>query len=72
MSHSILDSADNIAWLREVHIRALPASCEFAILYGNEDSPIRVEAYDSAEPLYTDDFTVYERNDDGDLVEVRR
>ena len=39
------DAHDNMTWLTEVHLPIAAAGFECAILYGNEDSPERVELY---------------------------
>lgn len=43
---------DSIAWLFSEHIKE-PDTKEYnsAVVYGNEDSPIRIELYRSAAPL---------------------
>jgi hypothetical protein len=45
---------DSIAWAFEVHVRKPDDSrYQAAILYGNEDSPERIDFYFEAEPLVT-------------------
>lgn len=39
-----LDTPEDMKWLKEVHTK-LAAAYDRAILYGNEDSPSRVELY---------------------------
>ena len=52
-----LNSSDDIDWLFEVHLkssgltRSLYKSC---LLYGNEDSPSKVELYTTTEPTVFD------------------
>jgi len=39
------DNHDNMTWLAEVHLPIAAAGFECAILYGNEDSPEKVELF---------------------------
>ena len=68
MQQTTLDTSDDIAWLRDVHIPTLPLDCGFAILYGNEDWPERLECYACRDPLVTDTPTVYVADEDGTLT----
>ena len=54
MRTTILDTAEDIEWLRSTHCPTLPLEAKFAVLHGNEDSPDLIEWFDSAEPLHTD------------------
>jgi hypothetical protein len=51
---TFLSGDEDMTWLRDVHCPTLPAEYHSAILYGNEDSPERIEAYLSPDPLVTD------------------
>jgi hypothetical protein len=46
---------DSIAWAMEVHVKA-PDTGEFnfAVLFGNEDAPVRIEFYTQTEPKVMD------------------
>ena len=66
-----LDSAADMRWLVEVHLPATVKVGTFksAILYGNEDSPSRVELFKAKSPKVTDTCVVYQySNHDGRLV----
>jgi hypothetical protein len=47
-----LDTPEDIEWLRSTHVLTLPTDIQFAILYGNEDSPVKVEGWKSFNPHY--------------------
>jgi hypothetical protein len=61
---SVLNTAEELAWLAEVH--GVTSPCVAALLYGNEDAPWRVETYerDSVECAPA----VWIQNEAGDLV----
>ena len=45
---------DSIAWAFEVHVKAADRQeIQAGVLYGNEDSPERIEFFAEAEPLVT-------------------
>jgi hypothetical protein len=56
-----LDSFEDITWVQDVH--NVPADMRCVILYGNEDSPDRIEAWREIAPHYQapPDF-VYDRS----------
>ena len=51
---TFLNSAEDMQWLKDVHVRILPDNARSAIIFGNEDAPDSIEVYDSAQPLVTD------------------
>ena len=51
---AFLNTMDDIAWLREVHLFDLSKDCKSAMLYGNEDSPDQIECYLSKDPTIND------------------
>jgi hypothetical protein len=51
---TLLFRAEDMKWLREVHLPELPEEYKTAVLYGNEDCPLQIECYHSLEPLVTD------------------
>jgi len=56
-------------WLREVHIPQLYERARSAILHGNEDSPVRVEVFDSEDPDVGDSpIAIYTQDSTGKLV----
>jgi hypothetical protein len=52
--YSFLNTPEDMQWLREVHLPQLPPEYQSAILYGNEDSPDRVEVYMASDPRIGD------------------
>lgn len=61
MSHNIIDTSDDIQWLKETHLKGviLPTKWvdfKFAILQGNEDSPYALNLYVSQNPDIDDDY----------------
>ena len=59
---TVLDEPDDILWAIETHVigragRELAQASKkykFAILYGNEDAPSRIEFWINSDPDYTD------------------
>ena len=47
-----LDSEEGMRWLRETHCPKMPARMTCAVLYGNQDSPTKVEAWEVTNPHY--------------------
>lgn len=69
MREAFLNDPADVQWLKETALKgvSLPASwAGFAsfVLQGNEDAPHAVNLYQSADPLYTDNF--YRVRFDGD------
>ena len=50
----LINSKDDIQWLKDVYIKNTGLVFNSAILYGNEDCPIKIELFEKKEPLYTD------------------
>jgi hypothetical protein len=50
-----INSKEDMKWLRDVHWPNLPKKYKSALIYGNEDAPVGIEAFEKAEPLITDD-----------------
>jgi len=46
----LLNTPEDMKWLRDVHLPTLPPKYESAVVYGNEDSPSQIEAYLSPNP----------------------
>jgi hypothetical protein len=57
--HTFLNDPEDITWLRETHIPDLPQSIRSAVLYGNEDFPKRVDAYEEVDPSLDDRMIMY-------------
>lgn len=70
MSVILLNSKDDLQWLKDVHIMPLlaasnaryphqkPFRFKSAVLYGNEDYPGKIELYAKKNPLITDEPVV--------------
>lgn len=50
----LLDTDDDVQWVREVHVSTLPQDIRSVVLYGDEDYPGRIEGYTQLSPLVTD------------------
>jgi hypothetical protein len=50
----LINSKDDIQWLKDVHVKNIDLVFNSAILYGNEDCPIKIELFEKKEPLHTD------------------
>jgi len=50
----LINTPEDMAWLRETHLPNLHARFESAIIYGNEDSPDQIECYITQDPELTD------------------
>ena len=61
---TILETEEDLKWLSEVH-HVYTAEYTFAVLYGNEDAPHKVELY--AENHYKCKPTVWEADEEGIL-----
>jgi hypothetical protein len=46
----LLNTPEDMKWLRDVHLRGLPPEYETAVIHGNEDFPTQIEVYRSANP----------------------
>jgi hypothetical protein len=64
---SFLNSADDMKWLRDVHLRGLNQKFKSAVVTGNEDCPERVEVFERRDPHVGDKAVVYVRTDDCNL-----
>ncbi len=50
MAQTFLNTPADIAWLRDVHCPNMPLGIRSAILHGNEDAPVKVEAWRTVNP----------------------
>lgn len=57
---ALINTADDMRWLREVHLPSLPPKYQSATIVGNEDYPERIEVYESRAPRVTDVPLVFE------------
>jgi len=56
MNYIFLNTPEDCEWLRNTHLGGrTDYKFESFVLYGNEDSPTKVELYFSNDPLYTDE-----------------
>ena len=53
-------------WLRDVHLPDLEHWAKSAVIYGNEDSPDRIDCYDSQRPLIDDVPQIWLRKEEED------
>ena len=67
---TLIDTTEDMEWLRDVHVPHLSKNYKSAIIYGNEDSPSRIEVYVRRTPLVTDEPLVFEADEDGVLHPV--
>ncbi len=65
---SLINSAADMKWLRDVHLPGLPAKYKSAVLHGNEDAPDRIEIYERRAPLVSEEAVVFEPDPRDDLV----
>ena len=69
---SMIDTDEDMKWLRDVHLPKLPATYKSAIIHGNEDYPDRIEVYAKRAPLVTDEPLVFEPDTDGVYRQVAK
>ncbi len=52
----LINSEEDMQWLFDVHVKNLHVSWKprSAIIFGNEDSPERIDLYPRRDPLWTD------------------
>ena len=61
----LINDADGMRWLRDVHLPGLPSKFKSAIVVGNEDYPTRIEVYERREPRTTDLAVVFKPDEEG-------
>lgn len=47
---TIIETPSDLQWLKDVH--GAPESTKFALLFGNEDAPTKVECWNRIDPMY--------------------
>ncbi len=57
---SLINSKEDMKWLRDVHLPKLETKYSSAIIEGNEDSPDAIIVYERANPLMVDLGVRYE------------
>ena len=56
---SMLDTPDDMRWLRDGHLPKLSKKYKAAVITGNEDCPTRIEAYRRVKPRVSDKPLVF-------------
>ena len=56
-----INTADDMQWLKDVHIPDLPDNSQSAVIVGNEDWPESIKIYTSQEPRFDDSYSEYVR-----------
>ena len=69
---TLLNTKEDVQWLREVHVPDLPSWVKSAVIFGNEDSPSRIRAYRDEDPNLDDEFTEFQLQEDGSYKIVVR
>jgi len=59
MEETFINSAEDMQWLKDVHIHNLSDDARSAIIIGNEDAPYSIKVYDKVDPLVTDTPRLY-------------
>lgn len=76
MKTGFLDTAEDVQWLKETHLKGVTLPTNWAgfqsyILQGNEDAPHAVNLYTTVAPVVTDDYyRVRFVNDSGAYAEA--
>ena len=65
MATILINTAVDMEWLRDVHLKGLGSEYQSAIINGNEDCPDTIEVYLNRAPLYTDEPIVFTLTPDG-------
>lgn len=60
----LLNSDEDMEWLRDVHLPDLPNEYQSAIIYGNEDAPDRIDVFMAREPTIDDVAVVFKPDED--------
>jgi hypothetical protein len=67
---TLLNTRDDMQWLADSALSGHEIPLDgSAILYGNEDSPDRVDVYASADPDVTDPYRIFALDEAGEMVE---
>lgn len=63
MKITLINTAEDMGWLRDVHIPRLAGKYKSAVIHGNEDWPDKIEVYVKRDPDVTDVPVVYTKED---------
>ncbi|MDO8691481.1 MAG: hypothetical protein Q7R39_15990, partial [Dehalococcoidia bacterium] len=63
-----IEGEEDMDWLRDVHLHGLDKKYKFAVLYGNEDWPERIEVYEKNDVNETP--LVFTSDDEGNFSRV--
>lgn len=70
MKEQLISGSEDMTWLRDVHLPALPSKYKSALIIGNEDWPNRIVVYESANPRYDDPGVTYTPDENGKFTHV--
>ena len=59
MKQTMLNTAEDLQWLKDTHFPNLPETAKCVILMGNEDSPEQFHVYTDENPLMNDEYMTY-------------
>jgi len=62
---TFLNTADDMKWLRDVHLPRLSKKFKSAVIHGNEDYPEMIEVYERRDPVVTDRKDVFQPDENG-------
>jgi hypothetical protein len=65
VKEQLISGSEDMTWLREVHLHALPSKYKSALISGNEDWPSRIVVFESANPRYDDPGVTYTPDENG-------
>ena len=63
MKETFINSDEDMAWLRDVHLPNLSHSYKSAVIFGNEDYPDQIEVYEKRDPEVSDRPVTYQPDD---------
>jgi hypothetical protein len=58
---NFISGTEDMNWLRDVHLPGLSKKFKSALIFGNEDSPDRIQVYHLEDPNVYDQPVIYER-----------
>jgi hypothetical protein len=61
----LINTRDDMKWLREVHLPRLSAKYKSAVIHGNEDYPAQIDVYKTRNPSVLDELVIFVPNEDG-------
>jgi hypothetical protein len=67
MKIALLNTAEDMRWLRDVHLPKLASKYKSAVIKGNEDWPDSIEVYEKRNPLVTDQAVTFVPDEEGDF-----